>query len=158
VHLKDNPFTELPSWKGKLRLFGIAILKEAKVLGKQEVKEEDLSEKEEESKKQPVRDRERRPFNFGSYRDKFMAGLPPNYEQDFYDVPAPELAYPPGGFLIESAQHVNNLIPVDRIEFDEGGSELNIEIEGNEDEDLALVGDEEGSEDFGGEENEEGED
>ena len=43
VHLKDNPFTEQPNWKGKLKLIGLNILKDPKSLGKIEVKEEELS-------------------------------------------------------------------------------------------------------------------
>jgi len=38
VHLKDNPFSEQPNWKGKIRLIGLNILKDPKFLGKAEVK------------------------------------------------------------------------------------------------------------------------
>jgi hypothetical protein len=38
VHLKDNPFSEQPNWKGKIRLIGLNILKDPKSLGKAEVK------------------------------------------------------------------------------------------------------------------------
>ena len=43
VHLKYNPFTGQPKWKGKLKLIGLNILKDPKSLGKIEVKEEELS-------------------------------------------------------------------------------------------------------------------
>ncbi len=34
VYLDDNPFLELPSWKYKIRMFGIVLLKTAKQLGR----------------------------------------------------------------------------------------------------------------------------
>lgn len=34
VYLKDNPFTETPNWRNKIRNFSIIILKDPKTLGK----------------------------------------------------------------------------------------------------------------------------